>query len=79
MSWIEHLPSDVHSRLSNCCTIKADLPFLVNTKWWDMQEKGKDKEGFTKEDALICILEHLDCNDQFFDLTKEEYNELKGE
>jgi len=41
-----------------------------------MKEQGKDKLGFTKEDALISVLELLDCNSQFFDLTTDEYKEL---
>ena len=44
-----------------------------------MQSKGKDKQGFTKEDALVNILEWLDSNNQWWlaDLTIEEYDELK--
>ena len=44
-----------------------------------MKNKGKDKQGFTKEDALIQILEWLDVNGQWqlADITVDEYNELK--
>ena len=36
------------------------------------------KKGFTKEDALIQVLEWLDANNQWqlTDLTREEYEEL---
>ena len=70
---------DVYRRLCACANTKEDLPYLVNIRWVWMQSKGKDKQGFTKEDALVQILEWLDCNDQWqlADLTREEYDELK--
>lgn len=70
---------DVYRRLCACSNTKKDLLHLVNIRWMWMQNKGKDKQGFTKEDALISILEWLDSNDQWrlADLTKEEYDELK--
>lgn len=74
--WTEHLNSGVYQRLCNCQTIKSDLPSLVSAKWLFYKETGKDTQGFTKEDALIAILELLDCNSQYIDLTKDEYNEL---
>lgn len=76
-SWHELLNADVGRRLEMCISHRSDIPFLVNAKWSFMKERGKDKEGFTKEDALISILELLDCNGQYFDLTKDEYDELK--
>ena len=77
--WTETLNTDVYNRLCDCHSIKDDLPILVNAKWLSYKEKGKDKEGFTKEDALVAILELLDSNGQWelADLTKEEYDELK--
>lgn len=80
-SWTDKLSSEVYTRLCNCRTIKADLPELVNAKWIWLKAKGKDKDGFTKEDALVAILELLDANSisWVWDLTKDEYNELKGE
>lgn len=42
------------------------------------QESSKDKQGFTKEDALIAVLEHVECNGCDFELTLDEYNELKN-
>lgn len=76
MSWTDNLPVDVHTRLCACCNTREDLPILVNTKWAYMKSKGKDKEGFIKEDALVAVLEHLDCNSQFFDLTRDEWYDL---
>lgn len=76
--WTDYLPGDIYSRLCHCKSTKEDLPALVNAKWRYMKEQGK---GFTKEDALIGILELLDANGQWQvgELTKDEYNELKEE
>lgn len=78
MKWTDRLKSDVLERLNNCKSIKADIPELVNAKWDLLKEKGKDKEGYTKEDALVDILELLESNGQDFgaELTVDEYNEL---
>ena len=80
--WTEYLKetrSDVYGRLCDCHNTKEDLPALVNSRWEWMKENGKDKEGFTKEDALVQVLEWLDSNNQWqlADLTREEYDELK--
>ena len=77
MAWIENLPGEVSQRLGNCRSRKIDIETLVNVKWAAMVEAGKKEQGFTKEDALISILELLDCNGQFFDITQDEYDELK--
>lgn len=74
--WTDNLPDDVYDRLRNCRTIRSDLPTLVNSLWLGYKDEGKDKRGFVKEDALVSILELLDCNSCSFDLTEEEYNEL---
>lgn len=76
MHWTERLSNDVYERLRHCCSRKSDIPELVRAKWADYKAKGKDKRGFTKEDAVIDILEHLDSNSQDFDLTDDEYNDL---
>ncbi len=78
MNWTERLNSDVFERLGNCKSRKSDLPDLVNAKWASLKQAGKDKEGFTKEDALISVLELLDSNGQYFigELTVDEYNDL---
>lgn len=76
--WTEHLNQDVYERLCNCRSRKSDLTELVNAKWLSYKETGKDKEGFTKEDALVAVLELLECNNQDFgaELAIEEYDEL---
>ena len=75
MTWIDNLPGEVRGRLGNCRSRKSDIKTLVNVKWASMVEAGKEEQGFTKEDALIHILELLDCNGQYFDLTEDEYRE----
>ena len=76
MHWTSYLSSEVSDRLGNCTTIKSDIKELVDAKWRSYKENGKDQRGYTKENALISILEMLDCNSCYFDLSKEEYNEL---
>ena len=80
-TWTDKLSGDVYHRLCECRTRKEDLPMLVNVRWAWLKGQGKDKQGYTKEDALVQILEYLDCNDQWrlADLTVEEYDELKRE
>ena len=80
LKWTDALPSDVYLRLCECRNIKADLPILVNVRWSWMKTQEK-YEGLSKEDALVFIMELLDANSQWnlVDLTREEYNELKGE
>lgn len=74
--WTDNLTNAVYDRLCHCRTIRADLPELVNAKWLSYIENGKADRGFTKEDALVDILDLLDSNSQYLDLTKEEYEEL---
>lgn len=78
-SWLDYLSEDVRNRLGECSTKKADLKPLVDAKWRRMKELGKEKQGFTREDALVSVLELLDSNscDNVADLTREEYDELK--
>ena len=75
-NWTYSLPEDVFLRLRNCATVRTDLKPLVDAKWLSYKESGKADSGFTKEDALIEILELVDCNSCYFDLTKEEYGDL---
>ena len=77
--WQDNLPSDVYNRLCSCSNTKEDLPILVNARWKYMKESGKDSMGFTREDALVFILDWLDSNNQWSlcELTREEYDELK--
>lgn len=77
--WTDKLPRDVYSRLCACHSLRSDVSTLVNVKWAAMVEDGKREEGFTKEDALVEILELLDCNGQFLDLSRDEYDSLKHE
>lgn len=77
--WTDNLPEDVYNRLCNCRSRRSDLETLVNVKWRSMVESGKREEGFTKEDALVQILDLLDSNGLFFDLSRAEYDGLKYE
>lgn len=79
MKWVDNLPTDVYNRLRNCHSLKADIETLVNVKWAAMKANGKQEQGFTKEDALVDILELLDSNSRYIDLTIDEYNSLKRE
>ena len=80
-NWLDYLPADVRERLCNCITPRRDLPALVNAKWAWYKDKGKDKEGYTKEDALVDVLELLDCNGRDFgaDMARDEYDALKAD
>jgi hypothetical protein len=78
-NWTDRLPEDVYNRLCNCCSRQSDIATLVNVKWAAMIEAGEREEGFTKEDALVQILDLLDSNGQFFDLSRAEYDGLKYE
>ncbi len=75
-NWTEYLDEKVYTRLCNCRTIKADVGELVKARWRSYQENGKATQGFTKEDALVSILELLDANSCYIDLTIDEYNDL---
>ncbi len=73
--WTDYLSTEVENRLAHCRSCKADLSELVNARfrWLNLRYPGKQYE---KEDALIYVLELLDCNSQDFDLTTDEYYEL---
>ena len=79
--WVDMLPEDVYNRLAACANRKSDLPILVDTKWKSMKGRGLEEQGFTREDALVEVLELLDSNSQDYlaDLTVDEYDELKAE
>lgn len=76
LCWTDRLELGVYKRLCDCRSRRKDIAQLVEAKWADYKSKGFDRQGLTKEDALVSILELLECNNQFFDLTKDEYNEL---
>ena len=82
MKWTEYLKETnptVYGRLCACHNTKEDLPVLVNSRWRWIQDNVKST--LTKEDALVDILDWLDSNSQWklTDLTREEYDELKGD
>lgn len=70
MKWTDFLDGEVYERLCNCCSLKSDILPLAQAKWTTL----KNKSGFEKEDALVAVLEQLDCNSCFFDLSSDEYD-----
>lgn len=78
-SWTDKLPADVYIRLCECRSLRSDVEILVNVKWASMVAEGKKDQGFVKEDALVSVLDLLDSNGQFMDLTRGEYDALKHE
>jgi hypothetical protein len=78
MSWLSFVPEDIYNRLCACKNKKEDLPVLVNAKWKWMQKEGKDKEGYTKEDAVVEVLETLSENSQWqlANISNDEWDEL---
>lgn len=76
--WLNLLPNDVYYRLCQCETLRDDLTALVSSKWQHYKQTGKAENGYTKEDALVSVLELLDCNGIYYDLTMDEYNALKA-
>lgn len=77
VSWFDYLPYNVHVRLAQCQTTKADLFILLDAKWQWAQDTGH-YNGCTKEDILTDILDLLDCNrlDIVIELTMEEWKNL---
>lgn len=73
--WIDLLNEDVYERLCNCCSRKSDILPLTQAKW----SFFKDKKDYDKEQALAEVLELLDCNSQFFDLSATEYGNILSE
>ena len=71
MGWLDALPSDARSRLANCKSTKEDILLLAKAKWAQLKKR---EGGWAREDALVAVLELLDCNSQDFDLTREEYD-----
>lgn len=75
--WTDYLSEDVFTRLCECRNTKMDIANLVNARYAWLQSKEQYK-NFTKEDALVYVLELLDCNSQWelTELTEDEYKEL---
>lgn len=71
--WGDSLPDDVWNRLCHCRSRKEDVLPLAQAKWQYIKNKNRE---YTKEDALVCVIEHLDCNGQDFELTREEWNDI---
>ena len=73
--YLQEMHSDVYDRLCNCRNTKDDIRILVR---WKYAVKKENNPRYTKEDALVSILELLDSNGQYqlCDLTKEEYKDL---
>ena len=72
--WTDTLSEDVYVRLCNCRSRKEDILPLAQAKWSYIKSRFGDKYG--KEDALVSVVEHLDCNGQDFELTREEWNDI---
>ncbi len=70
--WTDLLEEGVSVRLAECRSRKSDILPLAQAKWATI----KDDPDFTKENALVQVLELLDCNSQFFDLTRDEYDDI---
>lgn len=65
MKW-QSLTQDQLTRLAECRSIKADIVPIAKAY---MLERGYDPDY-----ALITTLEHLDANGQYYDPTRDEYN-----
>ena len=82
--WFDKLPNEVYVRLCECRNNKKDIQILVDKRWEWMSEKiaeGIIDDSFTKEDALVYILDLLDANSQWMlldSITVDEYNALKA-
>lgn len=75
--WVDYLPCDVYKRLCECRSTKSDLVPLTQAKWIMIQNNHSDELfGATKDDALVLVLDHLDWNNQYFDLTKDEWDNI---
>lgn len=70
--WTDLLNQDVYNRLANCKSKKDDVLSLAQAKWAIL----KHNAGFDKEDALIAVLELLDCNSCEIDISLEDYNNI---
>ena len=73
-NWTDLLDRDVYSRLANCTSTKEDILPLTQAYWnGKLKNSGKD---YAVEDALVSVLELLDENGKFFDLTRDEYDDI---
>ncbi len=68
-----NLPPNVYDRLCSCSSIKSDmLPLSRCVYHWNIEKSGH----CDPEDAVVEVLELLDCNSCFFDLEVDEYKEI---
>ena len=65
----EGLDSEVLMRLCDCRSRQTDILPLAKCVY-------KNKKMKDKESALLYVLEHLECNMQYFDLTEDEWNDI---
>ena len=73
-NFLRALPVDVYNRLSGCRNRKDDIEILASCYF---NEVLRNKPGeWTPEDALVYIFELLDANGQFYDLTRDEYDDV---
>ena len=63
----KYLSSAQYERLCDCKSLRADIPAIARCFML--------ARNLEPEDALVAALEHLDCNSQSFDLSREEYDE----
>ena len=73
-NWTDTLDLDVLGRLGNCASWKSDVLPLAQARWSWLRRTGA--VGYEKEDALVYVLELLDCNSVVIDLTKDEYADI---
>lgn len=73
--WTSRLKSEVYERLCNCRSRKDDILPLTQARWSWIKEQEKYK-SFSKEDALVYVLELLESNGNDYDLTHYEYGEI---
>ena len=67
----KYLSPEQYIRLCDCRSLKEDIEGIAKCF---MLCRNK-----APEDALVCTLEHLDCNSQSFELTRREYNNILWE
>lgn len=67
------LTAEQQIRLAECRSRMEDVPAIARCYW--VKNKNRIK-GYAKENALIQALELLDCNGQYCDPTREEYENM---
>ena len=72
----DRLDTGVYERLCDFTNRKSDIEPLVNARWAWMVFTGMNKKGYTKEDALISVLELLESNNIPYDLSLDDYDAL---